>query len=630
VRVEVFETLLDPVFVLDEKSRIIYCNDSAAQACGLSQKKILKTKPLFTEVIQFQDCAIDFKNLPSISEPLPYTEATFARTNETARAQVSVQREFINEIESWIVFFRDVTLEEKLQKKYRSELSQKENVILDLQKAQTELENYSRNLEKMVDERTFEIKQLNSTITAMLDSLNQGFFMFDEQGLCSSVFSKACLELLEKSPSKTLLWDVLNLQPQEEIGMKNWINALFLEMLPFEDIASLGPKNYQHSKGKTIKLDYHPMRSQSKIEKVIVVATDITQLIAAKNQSEMEKAKSKSVLQLIQFKKQAVQFINEAETLFEHLFTQIKSGRLLNKEETFVILHTLKGGAATFSIKEMVDQCHYAETCLNQWSLVPSPVSFKKLASACQSSYDAFVTFLNDSHLILGDHAKRNTHWVEIAVPKVEKFLQQHTTSAVVEKFRHEFFNEPLEYLFSHFNEIVQQIAFQESKKINPLRFEGGDIKVDPQPFQGLIAALVHCYKNAADHGIEPTDLRWERGKPETATITTRFSRSNEELSIEINDDGSGIDPAIIRKTLDKKNLPHQHLNDDEVIQSVFLSEFSTKSETTTASGRGVGLSAVQTEVKKLNGSLKLQSVLGKGLKITIKIPYPIKAAKAA
>jgi two-component system chemotaxis sensor kinase CheA len=81
---------------------------------------------------------------------------------------------------------------------------------------------------------------------------------------------------------------------------------------------------------------------------------------------------------------------------------------------------------------------------------------------------------------------------------------------------------------------------------------------------------------------------------------------------------------------LDKKNLPHQHLNDDEVIQSVFLSEFSTKSETTTASGRGVGLSAVQTEVKKLNGSLKLQSVLGKGLKITIKIPYPIKAAKAA
>jgi two-component system chemotaxis sensor kinase CheA len=581
---------------------------------------------MLTELLRFDQAMIDFTQLPSIEEPLPYVEVEYARESESGRAQVTIQRDWIEQELRWIVFFRDVTLEEKLQKKYRSELQQKENFILELQKAQTELENYSRNLEKMVDQRTFEIKQLSATIAAMLDSLTQGFFMFDKEGVCSPVFSKACLDLLEVSPSNQPFSKVINLESSKEEGIKKWIDTLFMDLLPFEDVALLGPKNLNHPKNKHIQLDYHPLRNQGGIEKVVVVATDVTPLIHAQQQSELERAKSKSVLQMVQFKKQAMQFLNEAEEMLKSLQRQLSLGSSLDKSETFVLLHTLKGGAATFAAIDLVESCHQAENFLALWSTNKDTESFLKLSNACAIVQKTFHGFVHESEIILGDESKRKSKWIEVAAHELESFLKKNATPLAVKKFNEEFLSEPLGSLFAHFNEAVQQIALQSGKKIKPLVFNGSDLKVDPQPLQGLIASLVHCYKNAADHGIEMPAARWEHGKSEEGSIVTNFSKSKDVLNIEIIDDGSGVDPTLIRKKLAEKQIPHEHWTDDEVIYAIFREEFSTKLSASTISGRGVGLSAVQNEVQKLKGQLLIQSVLGKGLKIQIQLP--IKAAK--
>src|SRR5690606_18400330 len=116
-----------------------------------------------------------------ICDATPYKELTF-KTSQGGEGKVQITLQPIFDSmgdKNWIVFVRDVTLEERLQKKYRAELEQKEDVIRALEDAKAKLEDYSKNLEEMVKVRTQELSRLNQTMSALLDSLGQGFFIFN-------------------------------------------------------------------------------------------------------------------------------------------------------------------------------------------------------------------------------------------------------------------------------------------------------------------------------------------------------------------------------------------------------------------------------------------------------------------
>jgi len=219
---KIFDTLLEPVFVVNAEKKVLYCNEPAALLCDISVRKIMRSQPVFDELFKFQATVENLGSLEHVSDATPYQEIAFSQdSGKTGKVQITFQPfSEMNGAKTWIVFFRDVTLEETLQKKYRAELEQKEDVILDLQKAQAELEQYSKNLEKMVDERTAEIKKLNSLMTALLDSLHQGFFVFDAKGLCLEVFSKACENTVQSRPAGKMIWDVLKLPEKQVPGFK--------------------------------------------------------------------------------------------------------------------------------------------------------------------------------------------------------------------------------------------------------------------------------------------------------------------------------------------------------------------------------------------------------------------------
>ena len=175
---KIFDTLLEPTFVINTDHKIVYCNEPAALIADSSVRKLCRNG-FFHQVFTFENSFEQiFGSLHLISEPTPYKELHFKNSSEkTGKVQITLQPYRENE---WIIFFRDVTLEETLQKKYRAELEQKEGVIVDLEKAKSELENYSKNLEKMVEERTREIQALNNQLSALLNSLGKGFFIFDK------------------------------------------------------------------------------------------------------------------------------------------------------------------------------------------------------------------------------------------------------------------------------------------------------------------------------------------------------------------------------------------------------------------------------------------------------------------
>lgn len=610
----IFDTLLEPVFVINQEKKVIYCNEPAALICDLSVRKITRGQRL-DEILNFASPPEFLKELATVSDATPYQELSFKSVASEKQGKVQLTCQRLPDQEqgqpAWLIFFRDVTLEETLQKKYRAELEQ--------------VQHYSKNLEKMVDERTAQIRKLNSTITALLDSLGQGFFIFDRTGTCLDVHSKACDTTVECDPSQKMFWDVLKLPEKQIPGMQKWIQTIFAEMLPFEDLSPLGPQLFNHSAGKHIQLEYYPLMADGQIEGVVVVATDTTSLIEAKLEAEAERAYAKMILNLIKNKKQISSFIRECDDLLANLKLELAKDLNLDQEGTFRILHTLKGGAGAFSIKKMADVCHQAETCLAKfkWDGV-SPAGVQELIELSREVEDQYADFKSENTELLGAQGKSTERWIEAPVSHFLKFqnMLTHNLPNLHEKFSEHFFQEQIGHYFKHFNEVVKSVAETETKLVAPVKLIGEELMIFPEPYENLFSTLIHGFRNAVDHGIESPDHRQTHGKPAEGHIEVSFEHRANSLLIHIQDDGGGIDPDKIRAKLTAKGLNVEGETDQQIIQHIFDSQFSTKEQVTETSGRGVGMDAIAFAAINLGGKAWVQSKLNAGTCLSIEVPW--------
>jgi two-component system chemotaxis sensor kinase CheA len=139
---------------------------------------------------------------------------------------------------------------------------------------------------------------------------------------------------------------------------------------------------------------------------------------------------------------------------------------------------------------------------------------------------------------------------------------------------------------------------------------------------------MIHLIRNSADHGIESPEVRLKAGKSETGTVILRARHEGDSVVVEIEDDGKGIDPAVIRAKAIEKGLltadRAEAMPDEEVIELIFAPGFSTAATVTDISGRGVGMDVVRSNVRKLNGRVGIRSTVGKGSIFTIKLPLTL------
>lgn len=637
-----FDTLLEPVFIINSTGKVVYCNEPAALICEHSVRKISRGMQ-FNDLLTFSEPIDGLDRLTQVTDPTPYKEVTFKNpSGQTGKVQITLQPITNESQEShWIIFVRDVTLEERLQKKYRAELEQKEDFILALQKAQAELEQYSKNLEKMVAERTAQISHLNRLMKALLDSLGQGFFVFDPRGLCLEVSSKACETTLEGNPQGKMIWEVLKLSDNKIEGFKKWMTTLFSEMLPFEDLAPLGPTDYPHNKGLNISLEYFPLRGDhGQIDGVVVVATDITSLVEARRLAESEKEHAKLIINMIRSKNEMGRFVRESQTILKDLRTLISvSNDEWNLDAIFRHLHTLKGGAALFSVGKMAESCHHAETRLAEYKQARDASKANLLKSQCHAVELQFQKFITETREVLGPNILSDHRLLEITVPDLNTLLDKlqfspQAKNIVENNFSHLLF-EPIKNFFIPYKEVALQVAEKENKIIRSIEFKNEMIPVVPEIYGPLFATFVHAFRNSVDHGIETPDVRRQHEKPEGGKITVTFEHQDlpsPTLRISVHDDGAGVNPQKIRNRLEKNGIKTDNESDQDVIQHLFDSQFSTKDKVTETSGRGVGLDAIKHEALLLGGSARIESFLGAGSTLIVEVPYltRIQTTKAA
>ncbi|HET9365462.1 MAG TPA: chemotaxis protein CheA [Candidatus Angelobacter sp.] len=183
----------------------------------------------------------------------------------------------------------------------------------------------------------------------------------------------------------------------------------------------------------------------------------------------------------------------------------------------------------------------------------------------------------------------------------------------------------PIGPLFHQYNRIVRDMA-KSLGKMAQLRIEGEDIEVDTSVVEYLKDPLMHMIRNAVDHGIEAPAKRKKSGKSQTGTITVRAAREGGNIVIEVMDDGAGLDKQKICEVAQKKGLvaEPQKLSDSEIYQLIFEPGFTTASEVSDMSGRGVGMDVVRRNIQALRGSAHAASQSGVGATVRIRLPLTL------
>ncbi len=186
---------------------------------------------------------------------------------------------------------------------------------------------------------------------------------------------------------------------------------------------------------------------------------------------------------------------------------------------------------------------------------------------------------------------------------------------------------QPIKKVFGRFPRVVRDLARSLKKEVN-LELIGEETDLDKNLVEALADPLVHLIRNAVDHGIEMPDEREQSGKPRVGTVILSAQQEGDHILLVIDDDGKGMDPNVLRQKAVEKGMMDEdsaaRLDDRSCYNLIFAPGFSTKTEISDVSGRGVGMDVVKTRINQLNGSVEIDSLLGRGSRIVIKLPLTL------
>nr|WP_298112926.1 chemotaxis protein CheA [uncultured Pseudomonas sp.] len=186
---------------------------------------------------------------------------------------------------------------------------------------------------------------------------------------------------------------------------------------------------------------------------------------------------------------------------------------------------------------------------------------------------------------------------------------------------------QPIKKVFGRFPRLVRDLARSLKKEIN-LELVGEETDLDKNLVEALADPLVHLVRNAVDHGIETPEEREASGKQRGGKVVLSAEQEGDHILLSISDDGKGMDANVLRAKAVEKGLLDKdaadRLNEFECYNLIFAPGFSTKTEISDVSGRGVGMDVVKTKISQLNGTVNVFSVQGQGSKIVIKVPLTL------
>lgn len=464
-----------------------------------------------------------------------------------------------------------------------------------------ELQAANDHLEQRVQERTAELSKRNQDMRRVLDNVKQGLLTIDLEGRLAQERSRVVDEWLGKfEPGSLFSTYLTRIDANFVVRFGLAFEQLLEAVMPEEVLLDQFPKSLVHGP-RRFQLSYEPIHVQGKLAGLLIVIDDVTEAL----RRARDEAEQKDVMTLCQHLSKdrggLLGFFEESAGIIEDLRQCSTIDAVVQRN-----LHTLKGTAAMYGFMTLADSCHGAEEAIAEGSFDASHLD------AVAGCFDVLRSSLSS---IAGDNAGES---VDVSRATLRALAQELAAglpategARKVERLLLEPIRPPLERLGKY----ARALAARMGKPKPRIEIADGGLSVDGKRAAPLFASLVHLVRNAIDHGLETQAEREASGKQDPV-MSLRASLEHGEAVITIEDDGRGVDWERVRERASARGLPASSMS--ELAAALFSNEFSTRDEASSVSGRGVGLAAVQAEVKRMSGRVFVESELGRGTRFRL------------
>ena len=521
------------------------------------------------------------------------------------------------------------------------------NSIELLQRVKTQLEI------KRSKDIIFKQKAILSTL---IDNLEEGFFIFDKNGLIQEGYSKSVEDFIGKPPGEEKVEDFIPLSPSDRDLFKKWYKKVWTSKLLIKDLMPLAPKGFKKEKrfyGLNFTPIFQEIKETRKKELIQMICTikDKTEQKKLEETAENEKSYVSMMLSVLQDPFSFLDFIEDQSELIQNCLEELREKNKEWKEKKpdekeiinyfnglFRQIHTLKAEALKYSLNEIKKNCIELENIIfkvreerkdfKEEEVLKIIEFLQKISGSFSKSFFSIQSFLD---LINNSEDKKSSKRIEIQ--EVYQYFKSKIKEekSVISEFEKDYFHRDIYYYFDGHDQMLKNMAIDLNKEIE-IKVYPTDRTFNMKTYSHFFSTLIHVLRNALDHGIEEKVYRKEMGKKEVGLIEVRCkdgdgkNDNEKDLILLISDDGAGIDLEKLKVKLNDNGLISEadieKYTNDEILQKVFMPGFSTKKEISHISGMGVGLDSVMHEVKKLGGKIRVDSVFGKGTTFRIEIPY--------
>ena len=464
-----------------------------------------------------------------------------------------------------------------------------------------------KGMAEAVRDREQRLAVRNGELRLILDSVDQGFVTALPDGTLLPERSAIIETWLGKLPDEIKFWELAALV---EPSARGWAHSAWEQVtegwLPLEAAVDQLPKRLVHA-GRHFDFAYHPVLTHTGVDRVVIVLTDVTAEVERQRAVAEQHEFSVLVDQFVRDRRAFYDFWNEACGLVDRILAAEAAGDSLRRD-----LHTLKGNARFFGLKRLASHCHALEDAMAERAEYRlTAAETKSLAEAWGSLSARIDPLLNGA-----------TAFIEISEDeygRLARAVQSGEPHATLSDLVRGLKQEPTAWRLGRARETLLSTCAKLGKAPVDVVIDHGDIRLPPGRLAPFWSVFSHVLANAIDHGIEPDELRRQKGKKVPGTVTLRTRMEGRELIVEVADDGVGIDWDQLRDAAKAKGRPCATRRD--LVAALLSDGFSLRSSVSEVSGRGIGLAAVSNVVAAMGGRIELDGAPDAGTTWRFRLP---------
>jgi two-component system chemotaxis sensor kinase CheA len=473
-----------------------------------------------------------------------------------------------------------------------------------------ELQAHRENLEQLVQQRTLALQKRNEAMRLVLDNVEQGLATIEPDGRLAPERSRAFDDWFGGTEIQDSFADRLARDDERIRGtLKLGWDQVAEGFLPVECALDQLPQHIAVN-GHHYNLTYKAILEQESLRGALLVVSDVTNDVE-RTRRDAEQGELIAIFERITRDRAGFfEFFKECQGLVSDVVT----GEIASPQVAMRAVHTVKGNCGMFGIGSVAEVAHELESFIIETGSLPSAEQSASLASAWKA-FSERVRRLSgtetDAVLEIADEELRE---IELAT---QEGVPQAKLAELLGRLRYERGIVRLRRVAEQARSLAQRLGKGE---LDVQIEASADVRFHAERWAPFWASFVHVVRNALDHGIEKPETRLRAGKPERAKLRLVAETDEKMLSIEISDDGRGIDWPRVRERARERGLPHARESD--LVDALFSDGLSTAENVTDVSGRGVGMSAVRDAARGLGGVVTITSRSGIGT--TVRFRFPI------